>query len=227
MAEHLTLSITGFNGEPVPNQFLRQTGEAAGLAVLLPGLGYTCDMPVFYYSELQFLVAGYDILRVDYDYRHLRSTSAGLENIAERLFADVAAAIHLGTQQRHYPAVAVVGKSLGTLAMAHLAESDVSQHEWVSVWLTPLLKEDAVFDALMKASGPAAVVIGNDDHHYDETRLESLAARDNVKVVIQPDGNHSLNAGNSARESAHSLANIIDQLDIFYGFENSNRDELD
>lgn len=69
MAEHLTLSITGFEGEPVPIQFLRQDGEAKGLAILLPGLGYTCDMPVFYYTELQFLVGGCDVLRVDYDYR--------------------------------------------------------------------------------------------------------------------------------------------------------------
>jgi hypothetical protein len=93
--------------------------------------------------------------------------------------------------------------------------------------MTPLLKEDAVFDALTTVSGSAAVVIGSEDHHYDEARLESLAARRNVMIVVQPDGNHSLNAGNSAGESAQSLTEIIKRLEVFYGFKRSNRYELD
>ncbi len=227
VAENLTLSITGFAGEPVPNQFLRQQGEAAGLAILLPGLGYTCDMLLFYYSELQFLVGGYDVLRVDYDYRHLRSSSFGLENIPERLFADVAAAMHLATQHRRYPAVAIAGKSLGTLAMAHLFGTGELSGDTTSVWMTPLLKEVVVFDALMNVAGPTGIVIGTEDHHYDDERLASLEARDEITLITVAAGNHSLNVGISAGESAHSLAKIIDQLDVFYGFENSNLDELD
>ncbi len=227
MAEHLTLSIPGFEGEPVPNQFLRQQGEAAGLAILLPGLGYTCDMPLFYYTELQFLVGGYDVLRVDYDYRSQRSRAGGLEGLAERLCADVDASILAGTSQRHYPNTAVVGKSLGTLAMAHLAERGTLSNDWISVWLTPLIKDDDVFNALAKMTGPAAIVIGSEDHHFDNARLKLLAEGHDVTVMVQPGGNHSLNAGSSAGESAHSLANIIDQLDTFFGFEQSNRDELD
>lgn len=227
MAEHLTLSITGFAGEPVPNQFLKQTGEANGLAILLPGLGYTCDMPLFYYSELQFLVGGYDVVRVDYDYRHLRSTSSGLENIAERLFADVAAAVDLATQQRRYPDVAIVGKSLGTLAMAQLVGTGELSGDITSVWMTPLLKQDAVFDALMKVLGPTALVLGSEDHHYDEARLESLEARDNVTLIRVAGGNHSLNTGTSAGESTLALATIIGQLDAFYDFPARKAGEMD
>ncbi len=227
MAEHLTLSISGFDGKSVPNQFLKQDGRATGLAILLPGLGYTCDMPLFYYSELQFLVGGYDVLRVDYDYRHLRSTSSGLENIAERLFADVGAAMRLATQQRRYPAIAIVGKSLGTLAMAHLVGTGELSGDTTSVWMTPLLKEDVVFDALMNVAGPTGVVIGTEDHHYDDERLASLEARDNVTLITVAGGNHSLNAGKSAGESAQTLAGTIGQLDTFYDFADRHDGEMD
>lgn len=225
MAEHLTLSIFGSNGESVPNQFLRQKGDTKGLAILLPGLGYTCDMPVFYYTELQFLVVGFDVLRVDYDYRSRNADD--LEELVRHLYADVEAAVYAGTSQRHYMSVAVVGKSLRTMAMAHLASEGISSSDWTTVWLTPLLKEDAVYDAIITVDGPAALVIGSDDHHYDQARLDSLAVRDNITVIVQSGGNHSLNSGSSAGESAHSLANIIDQLDAFYEFERSNRNELD
>lgn len=227
MAEHLALSITGFDGEAVPNQFLKQTGEANGLAILLPGLGYTCDMPLFYYSELQFLVGGYDVLRVDYDYRRIDFQPWANPSHRRRLVEDVAAAVQAGIAQQSSSNVAVVGKSLGTLAMAHLANTGALLPSWRTVWLTPLLKQDAVFDALMKVTGPTAIVIGSDDYHYDEVRLESLDARDNVMLITVAGGNHSLNTGTSASESALALATIIGQLDAFYDFPARKAGEMD
>lgn len=111
--------------------------------------------------------------------------------------------------------------------MAHLVSVGILVNDWTSVWLTPLLKEDVVFDALTTIAGAAAIVIGSDDHHYDEARLESLAARRNVTVIVQPDGNHSLNSGNSAGESAQALADIIGQLDTFHNFADRNAGEMD
>lgn len=227
MAEHLALSITGFDGEAVPNQFLKQTGEANGLAILLPGLGYTCDMPLFYYSELQFLVGGYDVLRVDYDYRRIDFQPWANPNHRRRLVEDVAAAVHLATQQRRYPGVAIVGKSLGTLAMAHLFGTGELSGDTTSVWMTPLLKEDVVFGALMKTTGPTGIVIGTEDHHYDDERLASLETRDNITLITVAGGNHSLNTGTSAGESALALATIIGQLDAFYDFPARKAGEMD
>ena len=65
-----SLPIRGYRDEPVPNEFLRQKGESRHLAVFLPGMGYTCDMPLFYYAENLLQDAGADVLRVEYAYGH-------------------------------------------------------------------------------------------------------------------------------------------------------------
>src|SRR5215217_6235864 len=68
MATSTTLSIQGYRDQPVPNRFLRPQGAIDHLAVLLPGFGYTLDMPLFYYAENLLLERGWDILRVEYAY---------------------------------------------------------------------------------------------------------------------------------------------------------------
>ena len=40
--------------------------ETAGIAVLFPGIGYTCDKPLLYYSEKIARERGYEIKRVPY-----------------------------------------------------------------------------------------------------------------------------------------------------------------
>ena len=68
MATSTTLTIQGYRGEAVPNRFLRPEGAIDHLAVLLPGFGYTLDMPLFYYAENLLLERGWDVLRVEYAY---------------------------------------------------------------------------------------------------------------------------------------------------------------
>ncbi len=58
MATATTLTIHGYRGEAVPNQFLRPEGAIDHLAVLLPGFGYTLDMPLFYYAGNLLLERG-------------------------------------------------------------------------------------------------------------------------------------------------------------------------
>ena len=68
MATSTTLTIQGYRDEPVPNRFLRPDGAIDQLAVLLPGFGYTLDMPLFYYAQNLLLERGWDVLRVEYAY---------------------------------------------------------------------------------------------------------------------------------------------------------------
>jgi len=227
MAEHLTLSISGHEGKPVPNQFLRQTTNAEGLAILLPGLGYTCSMPIFYYTELQFLVEGYDVLLVDYNYRGQDFQPWDNPGDGRRLFEDVSSAVYEGHSQREYREMVVVGKSLGTLAMAQLADAGAMPHAWSTVWLTPLLRNDLVWQTIQDRTDSTAIVIGTVDHHFVSERIETLEAKDNMTVITLEGGNHSLNAGQSASESVRALAGIIGELDTFYGFPRRESAEMD
>ena len=140
MATETTLSIHGFGGQPVANRFLRPEGAIDALAVLLPGFGYTLDMPLFFYAENLLLERGWDVLRVEYAYHRLpESEVSPRSKMVERLYADTTAAWRAGLGQRSYERVALIGKSLGTLAMGHLLTAEPVSIPVRSVWLTPLL----------------------------------------------------------------------------------------
>jgi len=65
----ITSLMTSDDDHPIPdNTFFWQEENTDHLALILPGLNYTCDMPLLYYTA-QFLIAdGADVLQVKYDY---------------------------------------------------------------------------------------------------------------------------------------------------------------
>src|SRR5579884_1063750 len=108
-----TLDIRGYRDEPVPHTFWRQDEQARHVAILLPGVGYTCDMPLLYYPARLLLALGADVLRVEYVYGR-RPDFAALSDAAQGrwLFADVAAACRAVQGGHSYEQVTLVGKSL-------------------------------------------------------------------------------------------------------------------
>ena len=50
MYTYNTLSITGYEGKPVSNTFMRQRDATSHAAIILPGLGYTAQMPLLFYT---------------------------------------------------------------------------------------------------------------------------------------------------------------------------------
>src|SRR4051794_4586105 len=110
MAGAISLSIPGHGGALVPNHFLGQEGGAAHLAVFFPGLGYTCDMPAFYYTQ-NMLEDSVDLLRVEYSYGPATSfkSIADIEQFAP-LFADSTAAWNAVRNKRPYQTVTLIGK---------------------------------------------------------------------------------------------------------------------
>src|SRR5919201_1355743 len=98
-----TLAITGYRDEPVPHTFLRQDQAARHLAILLPGIGYTCAMPLLYYPARLLLARGADVLRVEYAYQRREDfTAAAPDEQGRRVVADVTAACHAVLAQREY-----------------------------------------------------------------------------------------------------------------------------
>src|SRR5215204_7426815 len=114
MATATTLTIQGYRGEAVPNQFLRPEGAIDHLSVLLPGFGYTLDMPLFYYAENLLLDRGWDVLRVEYAYnKHPEYQTLSAPERHQWLLADATAAWRAGLGQRSYGRAVLIGKSLG------------------------------------------------------------------------------------------------------------------
>ncbi len=119
---------------------------------VFPGLNYPPDHPFLYYTRKSALYLGFGVLEAAYDLRSLPRPNRG------RLLEEL---VHtaLSWAAERAPRVVLVGKSAGTLVLA-LAPLGELKKPWARVWLTPLLNQKAVQNALAcdeRASGsPAA-----------------------------------------------------------------------
>jgi hypothetical protein len=106
----------------------------------------------------------------------------------------------------------VVGKSLGTLA-APLAAA--VGRPLPGIWLTPLLRERFVVNALRLATEPQLVIGGTADQPagWDPTLARSLSPH--VRVHEVPDGDHALMVPGPLAESARVLGEVVTAVERF------------
>jgi dienelactone hydrolase len=214
-----SLRIAGSGGEPVPNAFLRQRGETAHVGVLLPGFAYTAEMPLFYYAERLLLAAGADVLRVDYRY-HQRPGARDLPEQEQdrRLLADARAALDAALAQRPYREITLVGKSLGTLAMAHLLAGEPAAERVRAVWLTPLLRVAAVREQIQRLARVSLLAIGTADPHHDPGLLDQVRAA-GCEVVVVEGANHGFDVPGDAAASVRAVEQVVLALGTFLARE--------
>jgi predicted alpha/beta-hydrolase family hydrolase len=176
----------------VPNTLLWQDNATRQVAIVFPGVGYTCHMPLLYYPSRALLGLGVDVLWVEHNYikqPDFRMLSAAEQN--RRLLEDASAAYRTALTQRTYGEVTLLGKSLGTRAMAQLFASDAAVAGCRDVWLTPVLRDTTVREQLGCRRSPL-VVIGTADSYYDAAYLAGLRATSPGKVMIEEDADHNM-----------------------------------
>ncbi len=211
-----TLEIVGYRNEPVSNTFLRQDEAARELAIVLPGVGYTCHMPLLYYPTQVLLTRGMDVLWVEYNYIR-RPDYRALSDAEQKqwLFTDVAAACQAALAQRSYQQVTLLGKSLGTVAMSHLLATDTrfAKSRWV--WLTPVLRNDQVRTQILRSGSRGLVAIGTADPFYDPEYLADLQAAAKSEVVVADGADHSLEVAGKVRQSLKILERVTRAIEEF------------
>jgi hypothetical protein len=201
-----TLDIAGFRGEAVPNRFLRQENETSRLAIVLPGFGQSADTPYLYYITSHFIDLGADVLLVDYQYNRSAGYQA-LEAAEQRrwLVTDTTAACRAALAQRPYARVALIGKSLGTRAMAHLLASEQGLRGAEAIWLTPPWREEPVRAALLANGRRNLVVIGTADPHYDADIAAELRHVGDCTLLVISDAEHGLEIDGDVLRSVQAL----------------------
>ena len=216
MATATTLTIQGYRGEPVPNRYLRPDAGINRLAMLLPGFGYTLDMPLFYYAENMLLERGWDVLRVEYAYNLRPQFQTASDQERERwLLADVTAAWHAGLEQGTYERILLIGKSLGTLAMGHLLTMTDPPPTVGAVWLTPMLAEDRLRQQIRRYGGPSLFVIGTVDPHFDPEVLNDMRAATNGEAVVVEGADHGMDVPGDPLASVRAVERVVEALHRF------------
>ncbi len=209
-----TLPIEGYRHEAVPNRFYRQP-ETSRLAILFPGYRYSCDMPVLYYPGQLMLSRGSDVLKVDYFYDALPNFAKGGDDEAlRRLYADAEAALEAGLLQRRYEKVILIGKSLGTTAMAHLLSrhSTLPASDWI--WLTPALEPTDV-KRILAIRPRSLLVVGTADSLYDASLVGELEQSARAMCVVIEHADHGLLIDDNLRLTLQALETVLETMEVF------------
>lgn len=165
------------------------TAAGRGLALVVPGRAYSPSAPLLEFARVALLQHGFTVQQLWWD-----STTRGDEDAAPWVRRHVEAA--LAEEQRGVGVsdhVLVVGKSLGTLAASYAAERGLD-----AIWLTPVLTDPSVAEAIAANAGRQLLVGGLADELWDAAIGRELADS-GCDVLEVPDADHGMGTPDAVR----------------------------
>lgn len=156
----MMMEIRGWRDRKIPVS-VRENETGAGSIIVVPGLGYTPAHPLLHFSAQLFHAAGFTVFELWW-----HDTLAGWRDVphegaSQWLGSDVLAAVEAAG---HYgPVAGFVTKSLGTIGLSAAATKRPELRERPAVWLTPILTNHQVVDALADWKAPSLAVIAAGD----------------------------------------------------------------
>ncbi len=201
------LNITGYYNLEVPHAFIRNASNK--LAVMFPGRGYTCDMPLLYHLSRAIIEKGYDLLQVRYEYGN--NNKFNLLPPSEQvkwMTKDNVNAVRAALEQGTYNEVLLVGKSMGSFAMTFVMNAMAFEQSLKSIWLTPTIKQAEVFEHMKTVQHPSYLIMGDNDPHYNAAKLEQLPQQQ----LIVPNANHSMEVVGNIQRSMEINQEIVTTL---------------
>ena len=167
------------------------------LAVFFPGIGYTIDKPLLYYSRKIAAEQGYEIKLIPYQgFPTKIQGDAGRMRESLRIAVSQAEEMLSDTELTSYEEILFVGKSIGTIVAAKIAQDMEITDRTRCVFYTPL-EETFLFKA-----GEAIVFTGTADPWVGKanSRIPEYAAGCSYPCIAVTDANHSLETGNAAKD---------------------------
>lgn len=145
------------------------------VAVVIPGVGYTAMSPLLYWTAELLSQAGWHVQGVEWtvDASALSDPLAFVEHAVTETFDDAP------PSSRRL----IVAKSFGCFALPWARRNDIP-----GVWMTPVLTDEPVRQALIEAS-TADIAIGGD---ADPVWLPDEIAATRANVISVPKAGHSL-----------------------------------
>ena len=160
------------------------------IACLFPGIGYTCDRPLLYYSRKLLKELGWEVVPVPYTgfpsgvkghpEKMLQSAQMALEQ-AESILKDI--------DWKDYSDVLLIGKSIGTVVCAAYA----GRHglKCRQILFTPV-------EATFQFAGRESIAFhGTADPWADTKLIEGLCHRTGIPLYETEKANHSLETGDT------------------------------
>ena len=181
--------------------------DRRGLMILLPGIGYTCDRPLLYYSGKLARALGWEVRPIPFS--GFPPKAPGDSGFLRRSAAIALQQTEKALQGIDWPAygdVLFVSKSIGTVAATAFAgERDISCGH---VLFTPLHETFAcpVRDAV--------AFHGTADPWAETDTISSLCEAARVPLYLTPEANHSLETGDVLRD-IQILETVMRRVEAF------------
>lgn len=215
MYNYSSIEIKGYRDRKIPNTYLQQHHTSNHLAILLPGLGYTCDNPLLHYTAKTLLNHGADVIRVEYGYNRIPEFAKEPKAAQlEWLYQDVKAAFETLIVQKPYQKFTLTGKSLGTLAMRFLLQEFKQLSLAKCIWLTPILSDEALRLHLQKATQPGLVAIGSADPLCRPDWIDEISDHSKPGIMMIDGADHSLEQEDVLR-SISDLSRLMETINRF------------
>lgn len=194
------------------------------LAVLFPGIGYTCDKPLLYYAGKLAQGLGYELKRVEYG-----NFPAGIKGDQEKMKAAFESAL-TQTEQilkdvdfAQYEDILFISKSVGTVVAAcyrqkyHIACRSISftplEETFMFIEAHDIVPTDTMPHECASAGG--IMFHGTKDPWVrDSSLIRKGCERIGQPLYITENGNHSLETGNVALDIAN-LQKIMEQVEAY------------
>ena len=212
------LEIYGYQQEAVPHTFFQQNEPTDHVAMVFPGLEYTCQGPVLNYPSQELLMRRADVLWVEYDQRPGFATLSP-EELQQCCVTDAVSAYQALLRQRTYRQITLIGKSLGTAVMAYLLTAQAMPVLTQAIWLTPLLRMQELRTQMQRAGRRSFIVIGTADPQYDPALLAEVKQAIEGDVLVIEQVGHDLQSETSVLQSLEIMEQLIRSLQTFLGGE--------
>lgn len=179
------------------------------VALVFPGMSYGHESPVLRYAALALEQVGAIVERVTYPVvaEHTGEQRFWTPERERRFVDDVLASTRralAGGPDR----VTLVGKSLGTHALASIVDEPSLPSRTDAVWLTPVLGEDAVYEAARRCRWRSLHVVGLADTAHVPERQAQVPR----EVLELPGADHVLEIEGDVLASARTLALVTERI---------------
>lgn len=177
------------------------------LAVILPGIGYTCDRPLLYYSAKLAQGLGLEVVRVPYggfpekvrgDLEKMRQSADMALAQAEEMLKDI--------DWKQYEQALFIAKSVGTVVATAYAHAHHLSCNFIL--FTPV---EATFAVPVEH---AIAFHGTADPWAETKTLKRLCRETNVPLHITENANHSLETGDVPLD-IRNLQTVMKQAEAF------------
>jgi hypothetical protein len=208
-----SMQIEGFNNTAI-NILLEHEGKNK-LAVLFPGLGYTLDAPIFYYTRQLLKYLDYTVLGVDYRYKSHPDFEALSPLEKHKWFEydmlQVSKALEKETSK--YPELCFMGKSLGTVFLLNYVQQHELAKNTALIWITPSIVTENIFQYLETSTYRSLLIVAGKDPHCDPAFINRVKQNATISSHLIE------NCGHSFEEPGHLEQSIVNMKEVMVRIE--------